>query len=71
MDATKHLLKKADEFAGIIKMGRTHLQDAVPILLGQEFEAYARVIARDIERIPIQETIYTKSTWGQQQSALA
>jgi len=44
-------LNKADEFAGVIKMGRTHLQDAVPILLGQEFEAYARVIARDIERI--------------------
>ncbi|TQE91738.1 MULTISPECIES: aspartate ammonia-lyase [Ureibacillus] len=44
-------LKKADEFAGVIKMGRTHLQDAVPILLGQEFEAYANVIARDIERI--------------------
>lgn len=47
----QEFLNKADEFAGIIKMGRTHLQDAVPILLGQEFEAYARVIARDIERI--------------------
>lgn len=43
--------EKADEFTGIIKMGRTHLQDAVPILLGQEFEAYSRVIARDIVRI--------------------
>lgn len=44
---------KAKEFAGVIKMGRTHLQDAVPILLGQEFEAYARVISRDIDRMSL------------------
>jgi len=42
---------KAKEFDHVIKMGRTHLQDAVPIRLGQEFEAYARVIGRDIKRI--------------------
>lgn len=42
---------KAKEFDDVIKMGRTHLQDAVPIRLGQEFEAYARVFARDIGRI--------------------
>ncbi|HFR4151796.1 aspartate ammonia-lyase [Bacillus cereus] len=44
-------LKKAKEFDHVIKMGRTHLQDAVPIRLGQEFEAYSRVLARDIKRI--------------------
>ncbi len=44
-------LRKAKEFDSYIKMGRTHLQDAVPIRLGQEFEAYARVLARDMERI--------------------
>ncbi|MGJ7912424.1 aspartate ammonia-lyase [Neobacillus sp. LXY-1] len=44
-------MKKANEFDGLIKMGRTHLQDAVPILLSQEFEAYARVLRRDIKRI--------------------
>ena len=44
---------KAKEFAGVIKMGRTHLQDAVPILLGQEFEAYNRVISRDISRMSL------------------
>ena len=44
-------LNKAREFDGIIKMGRTHLQDAVPIRLGQEFEAYAKVLKRDIKRI--------------------
>lgn len=42
---------KAQEFDSIIKMGRTHLQDAVPIRLGQEFAAYSRVISRDIKRI--------------------
>ncbi|XKG66738.1 aspartate ammonia-lyase [Mesobacillus maritimus] len=42
---------KAEEFDSFIKMGRTHLQDAVPIRLGQEFKAYSRVIARDIKRI--------------------
>lgn len=44
-------IKKANEFEGVIKMGRTHLQDAVPIRLGQEFEAYSCVVERDIERI--------------------
>ena len=44
-------INKGEEFDGIIKMGRTHLQDAVPIRLGQEFKAYARVLRRDIERI--------------------
>lgn len=44
-------IKKQIEFDHIIKMGRTHLQDAVPIRLGQEFAAYSRVIDRDIKRI--------------------
>lgn len=43
--------QKAKEFDHIIKMGRTHLQDAVPIRLGQEFGAYAAVIGRDRKRI--------------------
>lgn len=42
---------KAEAFDSIIKMGRTHLQDAVPIRLGQEFGAYAEVIKRDMLRI--------------------
>jgi len=42
---------KAIEFDGIVKSGRTHLQDAVPIRLGQEFGAYARALERDSERI--------------------
>jgi len=42
---------KAGEFDDIVKSGRTHLQDAVPVRLGQEFGAYAKAVARDIERI--------------------
>ncbi|HQN45244.1 MAG TPA: lyase family protein, partial [Anaerolineaceae bacterium] len=42
---------KAQEFDDVIKSGRTHLQDAVPVRLGQEFGAYARAVARDAERI--------------------
>lgn len=43
--------EKEKEFDDVIKMGRTHLQDAVPIRLGQEFGAYRRVITRDLNRI--------------------
>jgi aspartate ammonia-lyase len=42
---------KGTEFDAIIKSGRTHLQDAVPVRLGQEFSAYAKAIERDAERI--------------------
>ena len=42
---------KAAEFDEIVKSGRTHLQDAVPVRLGQEFGAYARAVERDAERI--------------------
>lgn len=44
-------LEKGKEFDDVIKMGRTHLQDAVPIRLGQEFTAYARVLGRDLKRV--------------------
>lgn len=42
--------QKADEFDDVIKMGRTQLQDAVPIRLGQEFRAYGAAVRRDILR---------------------
>lgn len=41
---------KADEFKEVYKMGRTQLQDAIPISLGQEFAAYAKVLKRDNKR---------------------
>lgn len=47
------LEEKAKTFASLIKVGRTHLMDAVPITLGQEFSGYADQIRQDIERIKI------------------
>lgn len=42
---------KAEEFASVLKMGRTQLQDAVPMTLGQEFHAWGVMIAEDVERV--------------------
>jgi aspartate ammonia-lyase len=43
--------KKAKKFEKLIKVGRTHLQDAVPVTLGQEFEAYASALSHALERL--------------------
>lgn len=45
------LVNKSRDFSGILKAGRTHLQDATPIMLGQEFGGYAAQIGQSIERI--------------------
>ena len=45
------LRKKAGDFKAILKVGRTHWEDAVPVTLGQEFESYAIAIAKDFKRI--------------------
>jgi fumarate hydratase, class II len=45
------LARKTDAFAGIAKIGRTHLQDATPLTLGQEFSGYATQVAYGIERV--------------------
>src|SRR5919206_2139745 len=45
------LAAKADEFAGVVKAGRTHLMDAVPVTLGQEFGGYAAAVANGIDRL--------------------
>jgi fumarate hydratase class II len=42
---------KAREFADVVKIGRTHLQDATPLTVGQEFGGWASLIERDIERL--------------------
>ena len=47
------LAAKADEFADIVKIGRTHLQDAVPLTLGQEFGGYVAQLDADLERIQL------------------
>jgi fumarate hydratase class II len=45
------LARKAEEFADIVKIGRTHLQDAVPLTLGQEFGGYVAQLDADLGRI--------------------
>jgi fumarate hydratase class II len=45
------LAKRADDFADIVKIGRTHLQDAVPLTLGQEFSGYVAQLDADLERL--------------------
>ena len=44
-------LQKGDEFGAFLKMGRTQLQDAVPMTLGQEFAAFAHTILEDVDRL--------------------
>jgi fumarate hydratase class II len=50
-DLADALEAKAQEFDDVVKSGRTHLQDAVPVRLGQEFAAYALAVRNDMERI--------------------
>jgi fumarate hydratase class II len=47
------LQKKVDEFADIVKIGRTHLQDAVPLTLGQEFSGYVAQLDADLKRLEL------------------
>ncbi len=42
---------KANTFAGVVKIGRTHLQDAVPLTVGQEMTGWASLLARDVDRL--------------------
>ncbi len=51
VDLGEALREKAIEFDDVVKSGRTHLQDAVPVRLGQEFGAYAKAVERDSDRI--------------------
>ncbi len=53
--ALRHLARalrqKADEFTGVVKAGRTHLMDATPVTLGQEFAGYAAAVEHGVERL--------------------
>lgn len=61
----KKLYGKAYEFGDVIKMGRTQLQDAVPMTLGQSFHAYAVMTARDRKRIErVKKEMYTVNLGG-------
>lgn len=68
MDAMEYLRaafeKKSSEFYDVIKMGRTQLQDAVPMTLGQEFSAYAVMLGEDIERVDEAQTLVREINLG-------
>ncbi|MCV7160101.1 aspartate ammonia-lyase [Mycolicibacterium brisbanense] len=55
---------KADEFRDVLKMGRTQLQDAVPMTLGQEFGAYAVMVAEDAQRLREAAQLVTEINLG-------
>ncbi len=55
---------KAKEFANVLKMGRTQLQDAVPMTLGQEFEAYATTLAEEIDRLNENANLFLEINMG-------
>lgn len=55
---------KAMEFSDVIKMGRTQLQDAVPMTLGQEFEAFSVTLAEDIQRIQEGKKLFLELSLG-------
>ncbi len=55
---------KAAEFADVIKMGRTQLQDAVPMTLGQEFEAYANTLGEEITRLNENANLFLEVNMG-------
>jgi aspartate ammonia-lyase len=56
--------QKANEFATIIKMGRTQLQDAVPMTLGQEFESYAVTLEEEVQRIEENSRLFLELNMG-------
>lgn len=55
---------KATEFKGIMKMGRTQLEDAVPIALGREFKVYAMAINRDVRRLHQVKELFLQVNMG-------
>lgn len=56
--------KKGKEFQDVIKMGRTQLQDAVPMTLGQEFEAFAATLEEDITRLQNNANLFLEINMG-------
>jgi aspartate ammonia-lyase len=63
-DLANAFRQKAEEFAHVIKMGRTQLQDAVPMTLGQSFEAYAVTLEEEIERLKENASLFLEVNMG-------
>ncbi len=55
---------KGQEFQGVIKMGRTQLQDAVPMTMGQEFEAFAATLEEDISKLNNNANLFVEVNMG-------
>ena len=55
---------KAEEFRHVLKMGRTQLQDAVPMTVGQQFEAYASTLSEEIERLNTNADLFLEVNLG-------
>ena len=71
LELRKHLMeliasfaRKGEEFAHVLKMGRTQLQDAVPMTLGQEFEAYAANLTEETERLTANMKLFFEINMG-------
>lgn len=58
------LLAKSEEFAGVLKVGRTQLQDAVPMTLGQEFGAWGLMLREDIDRLAESASLISEINLG-------
>ncbi len=63
-DLLSSFRSKGNEFARIIKMGRTQLQDAVPMTLGQTFEAYAATLEEEVERLEQNAQLFLEVNMG-------
>ena len=64
LELIQSLRNKAKEFSLIIKMGRTQLQDAVPMTLGQEFEAYAVTLKEEVQRLTQNVELFLEVNMG-------
>ena len=60
----EELDKKASKFADIVKIGRTHLQDATPITMGQEFSGYTQMVKNGIKRIQNAQELLSELAQG-------
>ncbi|UOK42475.1 MULTISPECIES: aspartate ammonia-lyase [Flavobacterium] len=63
-DLIKSIRNKGEEFKHVLKMGRTQLQDAVPMTLGQEFEAFAVTLEEEIERLTQNSNLFLETNMG-------
>ena len=67
-EAMDHLIStlraKGEEFSSVLKMGRTQLQDAVPMTVGQEFHAWATTIEEDVQRLTRTATLFQEINLG-------